>query len=174
MFVLLIQTYSHTNQAYIGVRFRRVTESHPHTLQIIPTPEMDTAVDLDVTTRRPSSRFLLENSGEHMNRRNLLNFNLCGRGTAPNYDCKNRYPLFKNATCCWSYGSRLCFDVGGNYDYMCGSCGNRCSFGLHCCSGKCVNQLTNRKHCGGCGRICKNGVPCTHGLCSYGGDRDTD
>ena len=141
--------------------------------------------DHGVMIKPTRSRFLLQNSrgggqdrdgdGDGRGRRQV---NLCGRsGRAPNYQCKQWFPLYKNATCCATGGGSnilVCFDVGGFLNDRCGSCNNRCAWGLNCCSGKCVNlRKSDRNNCGWCGHKCPRNLPCRNGLCGYGG-RDGD
>jgi len=101
--------------------------------------------------------------------RKLLNLNLCGRGTAPNFNCaKILGPLAKNATCCTDlFGTSACFDVGAFYLDKCGSCNTRCPLFTTCCSGKCTNTLTDKNNCLLCGRKCPGNLPCQNGLCGY-------
>lgn len=142
--------------------------------------------DHGVVIKRTRSRFLLQNSrggggqdrdgdGDGRGRRPV---NLCGRsGSAPNYQCKQWFPLYRNATCCATgrdSNTLVCFDVGGFLNDRCGSCNNRCSWGLNCCSGKCVNlRKSDGNNCGWCGHKCPRNLPCRNGLCGYG-DRDGD
>ncbi|CAK9201182.1 unnamed protein product [Sphagnum troendelagicum] len=61
-----------------------------------------------------------------------------------------------------------CSSTNVLYNNNCGSCNNKCPVGQQCCSGQCVNILTNSANCGGCGNVCNN-VPCTFGICGgYG------
>ena len=41
-----------------------------------------------------------------------------------------------------------------------------CPSGLNMCSGKCVNEYTDRNNCFACGRVCPEGYECRGGSCS--------
>lgn len=47
-----------------------------------------------------------------------------------------------------------------------GKKGGGCPSGLNMCSGRCVNQYTDRNNCFGCGRTCPEGYECRGGSCS--------
>jgi hypothetical protein len=51
----------------------------------------------------------------------------------------------------------------GSDDGCGGVCG--CGAGLTCCSGTCVDRVTDPAHCGSCGRSCPSGG-CIHGACA--------
>lgn len=118
------------------------------------------------------SRFLLEQSSRvpvTMQGRGLWgSINLCGKGSGPNYQCKEWFPLFKQASCCTVGITQACWDTGAFLDDKCGSCTTKCAFGRNCCLGQCVNKLTDANNCGFCGNKCKNNLPCQKGLCGYG------
>jgi hypothetical protein len=120
------------------------------------------------------SRFLLgqssaRNPAAMMQGRGLWGtINLCGQGSGPNYQCKEWFPLFKQASCCTVGITQACWDTGAFLDDKCGSCTTKCAFGKNCCSGQCVNKLTDPNNCGFCGNKCKNNLPCQKGLCGYG------
>ena len=101
-------------------------------------------------------RFLASHAG-----RRLLQFNLC----LPS--CKKWLPLASNPQCCTILLGSSCFDVGGFLEDKCGSCTTVCAFGQVCCSGKCVNLLSDTNNCGLCGHRCADNK-CTNGLCRYG------
>ena len=106
-------------------------------------------------------------------RRSLLNYNACGSGSAPNYECKSKNPAHKNSTCCTQAdNSKQCYDVGAYFNNMCGSCNTKCSFGYDCCSGVCVNKLSDANNCGFCGNKCKSNLSCKSGLCGYGAGKN--
>jgi len=102
--------------------------------------------------------------------RKLLTLNLCGPGSAPNYNCKALLPLANNATCCPNDVLDLtlgCWDVGSILVDKCGSCTNKCKAGEVCCSGVCTNLLTDKNNCLFCGTKCKK--ECKGGFCDYNG-----
>lgn len=101
--------------------------------------------------------------------RKLLNFNLCGKsGTAPNYNCAAILPFANKPACCTdALGIKACWDVGSILLDKCGSCTTRCPFGYLCCSGVCVDPLTNNNNCGFCGCVCPGNLSCRFGLCGY-------
>ena len=74
---------------------------------------------------RSGNRFLLDSPNSAASgggRRSLLNYNACGSGSAPDYECKSRFPAYKNSTCCTQAdNSKQCYDVGGFLNNMCGS-----------------------------------------------------
>lgn len=122
---------------------------------------------------RAGNRFLLDNPNPAAGggRRSLLNYNACGTGSAPDYECKSKYPAYKNSTCCTQPdNSKQCYDVGVDLDTMCGSCNTKCSFGYTCCSGVCVNLQSDASNCGFCGNKCKSStnLQCKSGMCGYG------
>ena len=125
---------------------------------------------------RAGNRFLLDNADPAAaggGRRSLLNYNACGTGSAPDYECKSKFPAYKNSTCCTQAdNSKQCYDVGAYLNNMCGSCDTKCSFGYDCCSGVCVNKLSDANNCGFCGNKCKSNLACKSGLCGYGAGKN--
>jgi hypothetical protein len=47
----------------------------------------------------------------------------------------------------------------------CGSCKNRCSSGLTCCGGSCVNTSSSNNNCSMCGKKCDTGLTCCSAKC---------
>ncbi len=45
-----------------------------------------------------------------------------------------------------------------------------CPAGSACCSGSCVNTMTNPEHCGGCGLACNPNETCSGATCNCGDD----
>jgi hypothetical protein len=100
--------------------------------------------------------------------RKLLNINLCGSGSAPDYKCKTLLPLANNATCCTDeFGTQSCWDVGAFWVDKCGSCTTKCLVGEFCCSGVCANLQTDKNNCGVCGNKCGGSVTCKFSSCGY-------
>jgi hypothetical protein len=106
------------------------------------------------------SRFLVSDSMEGRSRKKLLGAT-CGlifSCSAGQTCCPGSFPPF----------TALCKSLNGTDSLNCGTCGNICPLSAPvCCSGKCVNLLSNSTNCGLCGHVCTN-TPCTFGLCSYG------
>jgi hypothetical protein len=47
----------------------------------------------------------------------------------------------------------------------CGSCKNRCTAGLTCCAGSCVNTNSSNNSCGSCANKCDSGLTCCSASC---------
>ncbi len=122
-------------------------------MQLIAASSVEGAAHTNENHRKlAKSRFLVSNSMEGGSRRKLLN------------DCPY-IPCMGGLSCCPDLrvpGFNLC--VGLAEIDNCGACNNKCLVGEQCCSGKCVNTLTNSANCGFCGHICTN-APCIWGLC---------
>jgi hypothetical protein len=129
-------------------------------MQLIAGSSVEGAAHTNENHRKlTKSRFLVSDSMEGRSRKKLLGGSCglfgstCSTGQTC---CPGSFPPF----------TASCVSVATNVN--CGTCGNVCPLSAPvCCSGKCVNVLTNSTNCGLCGRVCTD-VPCTFGLCKYG------
>lgn len=48
----------------------------------------------------------------------------------------------------------------------CGACGNACTGNNICCGGRCVNPASDNANCGACGISCGGGTSCQLGVCA--------
>jgi hypothetical protein len=162
-------------------------------MQLITTSAVEGVVHTNENHHKlTKNRFLVSNSMEGGSRRKLLQdcpFGACmvGRSCCPNLlqgpflnICTIIEPGVNNCVpcnnincstgeqCCGFPLYYVCVALEGDIN-NCGACLNKCPVGEQCCSGKCVNTLTNSANCGSCGHVCNN-VPCTLGICGAYGD----
>ncbi|CAN1845490.1 Protein GRIM REAPER [Linum perenne] len=106
------------------------------------------------TRSRPSMSLFLKDKIRKGMKCNHDNTNICNgvsanNGTAMLYCCKNNC-------------RNVIQDVNN-----CGSCGNKCGFGLRCCKGACISVAYDPNHCGECNQQCSPGQKCEYGSCGY-------
>lgn len=136
---------------------------------IATVPAICSATGSDDVEAGHGGRFMsIADHGISAHGRKLLNLNLCGSGSAPDFSCKNLLRNADKATCCSDIlNIKKCVDVGRDL-LNCGSCDTKCPVGKLCCSGVCTDVLTDPNNCLICGRKCSGGLPCELGMCGYG------
>ncbi len=127
-------------------------------MQLIATSSVEGEAHTNENHRKLiKNRFLVSNSMEGVSHRKQLIM----------YPCPY-FPCVGGQTCCGetpqSGQLRFCYYLATDTNH-CGTCNNICPFNTpECCSGECVDTLTNSANCGFCGHVCNN-VPCTLGVC---------